>query len=241
VVYVHGGAWAIGDKSRVWYKPELFVAELGYILASINYRLSPYPPTPVVPGRVMFPDHPHDVGEAIAWLYRNVAAYGGDPAKIALVGHSAGAHLVSLMGTDPSYLNDYEVPAGTIRGVVSLDGGAYDIPRYLAQGAGPQGYLVYWNAFGNPIEEQQEPRWAVASPVTHAGSEDPPFMLVTQEADPERIGQARAFAEALGQDPDSIVHTYPKTHEQINQDLGSPEDATTYTEDVRAFVMTLLA
>ena len=87
VVWVHGGAWMTGDKSnRMTDKVNLFNS-LGYIVASLNYRLSPdisegsfdgtWDPT-----RVRSPDHIADVAEGIAWVSNNVRHYGGDPDRL---------------------------------------------------------------------------------------------------------------------------------------------------------------
>ena len=117
VIYVHGGGGMKGDKAnRITDKARLFT-DAGYVFASVNYRLSPdissgpVPPT-YPPGRVMFPAQPRDVGEAIAWLGTNVAGYGGDPDALLLSGHSSGAHLVSLVGSDPSYLEAFGASLG---------------------------------------------------------------------------------------------------------------------------------
>lgn len=63
----------------------------------------------------MHPDHADDVGAAVAWLEANAARYGGDGTQIALLGHSAGAHLVALVGTDPTYVARAGGKVGSIR------------------------------------------------------------------------------------------------------------------------------
>ena len=86
VIYVHGGGWRRGDKAAgILDKAKLFT-DAGYVFASVNYRLSPEsaPPGGLDPNRIMFPDHPDDVGEAIGWLARNAAQLGADPARIAV-------------------------------------------------------------------------------------------------------------------------------------------------------------
>jgi acetyl esterase/lipase len=236
VVYVHGGAWAIGDKANaIAPKIELFTGA-GYVFASVNYRLSP---TSVEPGgpdpeRVMFPDHPHDVGEAIAWLSRNVARFGGDPNRIALIGHSAGAHLVSLVSTDPSYVRAYGVQPWQLIGTVSLDTEAYDVPARLAT-AGPMAEAVFHNAFGTPAENAATGSWSRASPLTWAEAQDPPFLLVTQAADPERVAQTERMAAALG--PGSGAETFlaPYDHEGINDAVGATSDPAGETPAIMSF------
>ena len=123
------------------------------MFASVNYRLSPLAPAtgPFDPERVRFPDHPHDVGEAIGWLYRHVARYGGDPTRIVLIGHSSGAHLASLVGVAPRYVRAYGVPRARILGVVSLDTAAYDVTG-LADPLRNEGARGVWSVFGTPEE-----------------------------------------------------------------------------------------
>ena len=168
VVYVHGGGWRAGDKrNRIADKVNLFTGA-GYVFASLNYRLSPatLSATPD-PSRIKFPDHPHDVGEAIGWLDRNLASYGGDPERIAVIGHSAGAHLVSLVATDPSYLQAYGVEPWQLVGAVSLDTAAFDVATRIAE-LRPVGRLLYLNAFGTAAENGATDSWAKASPITWA-------------------------------------------------------------------------
>jgi arylformamidase len=233
-VFVHGGAWYAGDKANrtIPDKARLF-NDAGYVFVSINYRLSPNPPQTSNPDRVMFPDHPHDVGEAIAWLRRNVAAYGGDPKRFVLLGHSAGAHLVSLVAADTSYLDAYGAGRGHVLGVVSLDTAAFDLRDLGSPALSPAQREVAWNAFGTPAENAATGSWVAASPIVHAGAEDPPFLLVTRPA-PARRSDNRAMAESLGQDPDDVL-VVDLTHEQINAALGSAGDTSGETEAVMAF------
>jgi len=233
VVYVHGGGWQAGDKRRVGHKARLFT-RAGYVFASVNYRLSPAFRGLPAPDRVRFPDHPHDVGEALGWLTRNVGRYGGDTDRVVLIGHSAGAHLTSLVGVDPSFGGAYGVPARAVRGVVSLDTTAFDIAA-----ASSQSPRLYWNAFGTPAEEAADPLWERASPINFADRGDPAFLLVTQRR-AARVAANRAMLRALGnRDGDSLV-TVALDHAGINRILGSPRDRTRETESVMAFVRALV-
>jgi len=100
VMWVHGGGFVRGDKSnQVADKVRLF-NDRGWILVSVNYRLTG-PGAPVAPG---MRDQFADVAAAVAWVHANVGAYGGDPSRIALLGHSAGADIVSNVATNPAYL-----------------------------------------------------------------------------------------------------------------------------------------
>src|SRR5262249_53427933 len=90
VMFVHGGEWTKGDKSEVSYKPRL-LNENGIIFVSINYRLS---------GVAKHPAQAEDVAAAVRWTRDHIADYDGDPARLFLMGHSAGCHLVTLVGLD---------------------------------------------------------------------------------------------------------------------------------------------
>lgn len=94
---------------------------------SINYRLSPFPYELDNPDRVLFPTHNIDVTDAIKWVTDNIDTYGGDVNNIALLGHSAGAHLVALTGTNPSFLNAVGLSFSDIRGIAAIDTEGYDI------------------------------------------------------------------------------------------------------------------
>ncbi len=238
VIYAHGGGWMNGDKdNKISDKAKLFT-DAGYLFASVNYRLSPNAsPGNYPPDRIMFPDHPLDVGESVAWIGDNIAGYGGDPDALILLGHSAGAHLVSLVGSDPSYLNGFGASLRQVLGVVPLDAGALDVVDSATQ-TRPQptnnNYLI-WNAFGSPAEEAVTPRWSQASPVTFGDPSDPRELLVTQAAAPNRIIDNQKMATALGQDPAGVLKV-PLDHEGINAELGSPTDSTGETAAVMAFI-----
>jgi arylformamidase len=242
VAYVHGGGWAKGDKAnQIQRKVDLFTGA-GYVFASINYRLSPSSgdPNNPDPNRVKFPDHPHDVGEAIAWLSRHVSAYGGDPSRIALIGHSAGAHLVSLVSTDPQYVSAYGVHQWQLIGTVSLDTDAYDIPARIASG-GTSTRDIFYNAFGTPAENAATNSWALASPINWAGPRDPAFLLVTQAANPGRASETERMAAALATGSGASVFRAPYDHEGINDAVGDPGDTAGETATIMNFIARMVA
>ena len=233
VVYVHGGGWRNGDKSnQIADKRELFTGA-GYLFASVNYRLSPEDVTALDPARIRFPDHPHDLGEAIGWLSAHVADYGGDPARILLIGHSAGAHLVDLVSTDPAYVEAYGVRPWQLIGTVSLDTDALDVAARIADGSAPTRALFY-NAFGTEAENAADGSWRQASPLSWAGGDDPGFLLVTQARSADRLADNRAFATALGEDP-GAVFAAPYDHRGINRAVGSGADPAGETKAIMAF------
>lgn len=214
VIWVHGGGWWSGDKGNVGEKPAAFTAA-GHLFVSVNYRLSP---------AVRHPVHVQDVAAAIAWVRQNIANYGGDPRRIFLLGHSAGAHLAALVATDEEYLAAHGLGLDTISGVVCLDGAGYNIPGQAAQGLLP--FLRFRQAFGD-----DPAGWWEASPLAHVapGKGIPPFLLVYAGDRVASRERSLEFAEALGQAGVRVdlYHTADKDHNGVNRDLGKPGDATT--------------
>jgi acetyl esterase/lipase len=92
LVYIHGGAWMIGDKRQQGIPMLHELALRGWVCVAINYRLSP---------RATWPAHIVDCKRAVAWVRQHIAEYGGDPRFIAVSGGSAGGHLASLLALTP--------------------------------------------------------------------------------------------------------------------------------------------
>ncbi|NUM52018.1 MAG: alpha/beta hydrolase [Candidatus Hydrogenedentes bacterium] len=215
LVFIHGGSWVFGDKRQIGGKADAFVAA-GYVFVSINYRLSP---------AVQHPAHAQDCGAAVAWVHENIANYGGDPKRIYVMGHSAGAHLAALVSTDESYLKAGGCSLGAIRGTIVLDGGGYDIPS-MVNGGEPLARGRYQRAFG-----KDEAVWRNASPISHVAKDKqiPPFLLVHAG---ERVASLRQ-ADGLGAKlreagvKAELFHAENKNHMTLNKDIGATEDATT--------------
>jgi acetyl esterase/lipase len=91
VVWVHGGGWMRGSKEEVEHQPKAFV-EKGFVFVPVNYRFVPH----VTMGVII-----RDVAQATAWVYGNIARWGGDPLRILLMGHSAGAQLAVEIRRQP--------------------------------------------------------------------------------------------------------------------------------------------
>jgi len=94
VVWVHGGGWMRGSKEQVDHKPAAFTSR-GYVFVAMNYRFVP---------NVKMEDIVRDVAKSAGWVQKNIARHGGNPKRIFLMGHSAGAQLAALLCTDPRYL-----------------------------------------------------------------------------------------------------------------------------------------
>lgn len=227
VVYVHGGAWAIGDKANsISNKTSLF-ASLGYVFVSINYRLSPSIVS-TDPNRVMFPTHNNDVADAIKWVYNNIATYGGNKNKIALLGHSAGAHLVSLSGTSNQFLLARGIPLHIIKGVASIDTEGYNVENQCLDGV-----QYYLNAFGNT-----NTNWAIASPSNHIflGTVYPKF-FIAKRGSASRIGVSDSFIAQLEGVGVSVTQITANQydHEGINAAIGATGE-TAITSPLKTFL-----
>ena len=242
VIYVHGGGWRRGDKAVAGTqdKARLFT-DAGYVFASVNYRLSPEsaPPGGPDPNRIMFPVHPDDVGEAIGWLSRNAASIGADPDRIILIGHSAGAHLVSLVSVDPRYVNRFGVDQRQVLGTIPLDTAAYDIEERAVGDDPDEPNLLFLNAFGTAAENAVSGSWAEASPLTWADQADPVHLFITQ-LNPVRVQINQRMASALGQPPESVV-SVALNHSGINNAVGAPGDTSGTTAAITGFIDSRLA
>lgn len=165
VVWVHGGSWRRGDKEWLAQEAKDF-ANQGYAGMSINYRLTP---------EHSYPDPLVDVKTAVEWVRENASEYGFDPERIALAGHSAGAHLAALAAVSDS-------PAPTPVQSVVGSYGIYDLRPFIAEGVSSPAIEAF---LGAPASEVPERAYA-ASPVVHLSPDDPPHFLL-HGTDDERV------------------------------------------------------
>lgn len=212
-VFIHGGGWNKRDKDEVGSQPKLFNSA-GIIVVSLNYRLVP---------AIRHPENVKDVAAAIAWLHKNIATHGGDPNKIVLMGHSAGSHLAALVATDGQYLAVHGLHRNQLRGVVSLDGSAFDIPDRIKNGS-EQVAENCKRAFGEKIEIQND-----GSPIQHVKGADPlpPFLLVYLNENSLNHKQSQRFAHELQSNNGQarLKHIADgKTHQALCDDLGTDND-----------------
>ena len=215
VIYVHGGAWREGDRSRVFHKPAFFTAE-GFVFASVGYRLS----TPE--SGVTHPMHVEDVASAIAHLEENVRDYCGDRRRMVAMGHSAGGQIVATVASDARHLSRAGAAPQAIRCAVVNDTEGFDLPRLFERRK--SGWLreVYENAFGTRESVLRD-----ASPITHVEAHPalPAFFLVTRGSE-ERRGQVAAFADKVRSAGGiAFIHdAKDRDHVEIDRDLGAPGD-----------------
>ncbi|WP_075996031.1 alpha/beta hydrolase [Salaquimonas pukyongi] len=206
LLYVHGGGWIKGDTSRVYNLPS-FANSRGYMLVSASYR--PVPRTNI-DGQVK------DVIRAINWTRKNIARYGGNPKKIVIMGHSAGAHLVSMVGVQKK--------AGPLRGIVANDVQAYDMVAYASIRGGIDG--VYLKAFG-----QNPDNWIRWSPVTYARRSNgfPPFLVMYSRSHrPRRAIVSVAFARELRRRGTNVTlfNGSRYSHGSIARGIGTSAEVT---------------
>lgn len=158
LVFFYGGSWKGGAKEDYAFVGQAFAAQ-GFVTVLPDYRLYP---------EVRFPDFLDDGAAALAWVRDNIAAQGGDPRRIVLAGHSAGAYNAVMLGLDTRYLRRAGVDPKAVRAVAGLSG-PYD---FLPLDPGTATEL-----FG------QAPDKAATQPITFAGPHSPPAFLATGEND----------------------------------------------------------
>lgn len=223
VFWIHGGGWEVGDKSNVALKPRA-LTERGFIFVSTNYRL-----LPEVTMDVLI----RDVARSLGWVHGNIAEYDGDPSRIFVGGHSAGAQLAALLCIDERYLGEVGVSFDVLKGCIPVDGDTYDIPKVIMTAELRQaiygGKMPTWGhrqKFGNdPVKHVD------FSAVTHVAKDKgiPPFLILYFTGNPETRAQANRLQEVLKK-ADIPAKVYGKgdtNHRQLNNDLGKPDDPAT--------------
>lgn len=223
VVWIHGGGWQAGDKTSVQEKPAAFVKH-GFVFVSVNYRLLPN----VDMGTIV-----RDVAKSIRWVHDHIAEYGGDPQRLLVMGHSAGAQLAALICTDDRYLTAEGVPLTDIKGCVPVDGDTFDIPAIIETAetrrrvhGQPQAKFGHREKFGNDPAKHRD-----FSAVTHVARDKgiPPFLIVHVAEHPDTTAQAQRLAAVLKEAGirTTLFGGRETTHNKINADLGLPDDLAT--------------
>jgi acetyl esterase/lipase len=175
VVFVHGGGWSKGDKKGSRHLADALRDE-GYAVASIDYRLLGTGAT--------IRDQALEVMQASEFLLSHASQFGIDARRFALMGHSAGGHLVALVGADPVYAHEAGLDFGKLAVVVALDG-------------------VFNLALPTEMRHMQAPAdgqgWKPISPIDRLDTPPPhpAFCLVHEDEVPRFTSQADAFAAAL--------------------------------------------
>lgn len=158
IVFLYGGSWRKGDRDKYRFVGQLLASQ-GYLVVIPDYRLYP---------TVRFPSFVEDAAAAVGWVHREIAARGGDPNRIVVAGHSAGAHSAALIALDPSYLKAAHVPREALAGLIGL--------------SGPYGFDPATIKSTRPIFAPAVPPGA-ARPITFAGANAPPTLLIHGDQD----------------------------------------------------------
>ena len=241
LVMVHGGGWVTGDKESVSPGFLGFFEQEGITVVNTNYRLIGDAGSP----DATWADQPTDVAAAIAWAVDNADALCIDVERVALMGHSAGAHLVALVATDNAYLGAHGLDVTLLDGVVPLDVSAYDIPFAIDNGPDlgvPSSPMNLSAIFTNDPAQQ-----VAASPITHVSADagHPAFFIVWApifnglEQTLSQVESER-FAEALlaaGVDAE-VFGSLDDDHSTLAGQFGQPGDEP--TDQVREFLQSVL-
>ncbi len=221
--WIHGGGWRVGDKSDVALKPKV-LTERGFVFVSTNYRLLPQVEMDVLI---------RDVAKALGWVHRHIAEYGGDPERIFVGGHSAGAQLAALICIDDRYLEEEGVSFDALKGCVPVDGDTYDIPKIIMTAehrqtlyGGKMFTFGHRQKFGNDPEKHVD-----FSAVTHVAKDKgiPPFLILYFSGNPDTTAQARLLEAKLkaAEVPAKAYGKRESNHSRLNDELGEPEDPAT--------------
>jgi len=220
IFMVHGGGWTRGNKG-LWRVVKNKVGHWvgkGYLLVSTNYRMVPSA-DPVTQA--------DDVARALAFVQTRLKSWGGDPARIVLMGHSSGAHLVALLTADPSIAA--RAGASPWLATVSLDSAAMNVDQLMRR----RHLGLYDQVFKN------DPGfWREASPTLRlTGKPVAPLLAVCSSQRLDSCPQAQGFAARAKQfGGRAEVLPVDLSHPQINAYLGTPG---AYTSAVDAFLASL--
>ncbi len=223
VFWIHGGGWQTGDKSEVQIKPKAFT-EKGFVFVATNYQLLPK----VEMGSII-----RDIAKSIHWVHDHIAEHGGDPQRIFVMGHSAGAQLAALVCTDDRYLKAEGLSFSILKGCVPVDGDTYDVPAIIETAETrrrvhhqPQAKFGHREKFGNDPAKHLD-----YSAVSHIAKDKkiPPFLILYVSSHPDTSAQAERLGAVLKDAgiPVKLHGAKDSTHSKVNEDIGLPEDPGT--------------
>ncbi len=216
---VHGGGWKRGDKDmdRVVDNKVARWLPKGIIFVTVNYRMMPEL-EPVFQA--------DDVAAALVKVQQLAPGWGGDPDNVLLMGHSAGAHLVTLINSAPEIAT--AKGAHLWKGTISLDSGAMNVPEIM----NAKHFKLYDEAFGT-----DPAKWQAASPYHRVKGVTPPLLGICRQRSPDSCPQNRALAKKVNSLGGRMqVEPERMSHGEINSELGLPG---AYTDRVEAFMRAL--
>ena len=158
IVFIYGGSWKTGDKAMYAFvgRP---LARRGATVVIPDYRTYP---------EIRFPTFIEDNARAVAWAIAHAAELGADPARVFVIGHSAGAYDAALLALDPHYLADAGTSRDRLAGVVGIAG-----PYDFLPSSDPDVIPVFGAANNGPANDA----------VAHVDGKAPPLLLLHGDAD----------------------------------------------------------
>lgn len=200
VIFWYGGGWAKGDRTSYAFAGRA-LAKAGFLVVIPDYRKVP---------QVLFPAFLEDGAEAVAWVEDNIARYRGDPARVAVMGHSAGAWQAVMLALDAERLAAAGADPATIKAGVGLSG-PYDFHPFTSERA-----IAAFSQWPRPEETQ---------PIAFARKDAPPLLLVTSDGDetvrPKNADNLGARLRELGA-PVEVKNYGPLDHEEVVMALSVP-------------------
>jgi len=200
VIFYYGGGWVKGTRWAYAFAARA-LANRGFVVVIPDYRK--------VPG-IRFPAFLQDAADAVKWTSDNIADYGGDPARIAVAGHSAGAYNAIMLTLDDRWLDAAGVPRGTIKAAVGLSG-AYDFYPWTSKRS------------RDAMQGVADP--AMTQPIVFARPDVPPMLLVTSSEDttvrPRNADNLTAKLKSLGA-PVEYRNYKGLDHEDVVMALSKP-------------------
>lgn len=158
VVFFYGGSWDSGDRADYRFAAEALTSQ-GFVAVVPDYRVYP---------EVLFPDFLDDAAKAARWVKDNIARHGGDPQRVFLMGHSAGAHIAAMLALDAEYLAKVKLAPKDFRGMIGL--------------AGPYDFLPLKKQTLKTIFGPEEGRWR-SQPINYVSGNNPPLLLLVGKKD----------------------------------------------------------
>jgi acetyl esterase/lipase len=209
VVFFYGGSWRDGARDFYDFYGRALAAR-GFVVVIPDYRVTP---------KFRFPAFVEDGASAVTWTRVNISKYGGDPARISVAGHSAGAHIAAMITLDKQWLTKAGAPDGTIRSFVGL--------------AGPYDFLPF-TTDASKAAFAHEPDPSVTQPITFVRKDAPPMLLLTGTADTTvkprnsralaaaqtKLGAAATLKEYIGVDHSEIIQSFARPFREKSSALA---------------------
>lgn len=234
LIWIHGGAWAFGNRKNEQALAEKFAAK-GIAVAVISYRLSPGTwADPKFDKGIQHPEHIKDVAKAFSWVYEHAGDYGYSQQNLFVSGYSAGGHLAALLATDPQYLKAQGLTFKAIKAVIPI-AGAYDIAAYHDthyRYNGPEMAEKHVNAvFGSSKAELVD-----ASPTSYIDNLTVPMLLISEN---QSYRYTKIFEDALkkaGKSDIEYLHVQELNHKEFYKDLAETEKSE-YRDQIMEFII----